>query len=234
MDDETKSKDRKGALNDRRRIHIIHLNSSIYHYRYGHLVDFDQNQSRSRCKLPGCKGFTHAFCIKCDTHLCCIQKRNCFLVHHTNKQVKAAKQTKSIKPVKRPTQTKAKKKVQSEAAQKMRRVQYGTRNGSRRTSIRKQNALPTILKTTVSTNMNGRPKKVQWKSELCETLIFHDETSNQEIDKPAKVRGSFMPSIHDSNDSIANSVSPQRQSRRKTKHQVKANSDQLEFIVMEN
>lgn len=213
MDDVTKSKDRKGALNDRRWIHFIHLNSSIYHYRYGHLVDFDQNKSRSRCKLPGCKGFTHAFCIKCDTHLCCIQNRNCFLVHHTNKQVKAAKQTKSIKTVKRPTQTKAKKKVRSDAVQQMRRVKSGTRSSFRRTSTRKQNALPSILKTTISTvdstNMNGRPKNVQWKSELCKTLVFHDDSNDH---------------IHDS--------SPQRQSRRKTKHEVKANSEELEFFIM--
>lgn len=51
----------------------------------------DQKDSRSRCKITGCRGFTHIFCTKCDLHLCITSKRNCFYKYHdqqkqTNKQ----------------------------------------------------------------------------------------------------------------------------------------------------
>ncbi|KAK3889423.1 hypothetical protein Pcinc_006587 [Petrolisthes cinctipes] len=39
--------------------------------------------SRAKCKLPGCNGKVHMTCIKCNVHLCCDTKRNCFLTFHT-------------------------------------------------------------------------------------------------------------------------------------------------------
>lgn len=63
----------------------------------GHWVEFDGNHSRSRCKLPGCKGFTHIFCTKCEVHLCCMPGRNCFRDYH---EVKPVKQVKRMTPKK--------------------------------------------------------------------------------------------------------------------------------------
>lgn len=46
-----------------------------------HWLKFDDKKSRSRCKLDGCDGFTHAYCTKCDTHFCFTSTRNCFQYH---------------------------------------------------------------------------------------------------------------------------------------------------------
>lgn len=48
----------------------------------GHWAVFDNKNSRSRCKLPGCVLFTHAFCVRCDIHLCCSKNHNCFRSFH--------------------------------------------------------------------------------------------------------------------------------------------------------
>ena len=47
----------------------------------GHLPAVSDN--RKLCKLPGCKGKVNYFCIKCNVHLCCNNKQNCFLIFHT-------------------------------------------------------------------------------------------------------------------------------------------------------
>ena len=47
----------------------------------GHLPAISDN--RQACKLPGCKGKINYFCIKCNVHLCCNNKQNCFLIFHT-------------------------------------------------------------------------------------------------------------------------------------------------------
>ena len=46
----------------------------------GHLPAVSDN--RKLCKLPGCKGKVNYFCIKCNVHLCCNNKQNCFLIFH--------------------------------------------------------------------------------------------------------------------------------------------------------
>lgn len=38
---------------------------------------------RGTCKMPGCKGKVSMSCMKCEVHLCCESKRNCFLDFHT-------------------------------------------------------------------------------------------------------------------------------------------------------
>ena len=47
----------------------------------GHLPAVSDN--RKLCKLPGCKGKVNYFYIKCNVHLCCNNKQNCFLIFHT-------------------------------------------------------------------------------------------------------------------------------------------------------
>lgn len=42
----------------------------------------DGKKSRSRCKMPGCTGFTHIFCTKCHFSLCITSTRNCFYAFH--------------------------------------------------------------------------------------------------------------------------------------------------------
>ena len=37
--------------------------------------------NRHRCAL--CKRLTNMYCIKCNVHLCCHRKRNCFTPFHT-------------------------------------------------------------------------------------------------------------------------------------------------------
>ena len=41
------------------------------------------SDNRKFCKLPGCKEKVNYFCIKCNVHLCCNNKQNCFLIFHT-------------------------------------------------------------------------------------------------------------------------------------------------------
>ena len=36
------------------------------------------SNTRQRCKIPGCKGFSFIFCEKCKVHLCLNKNKNCF------------------------------------------------------------------------------------------------------------------------------------------------------------
>lgn len=186
-----------------------------------HWVEFDGKPSRSRCKLSGCDGFTHVICRKCDVHLCCKPNRNCFQNFHTKNQMgieKQKKSTKSMNQLKKMTPKNSGSQAKI-AKRNMRRAQYiDTPSGIERATTASQNIPSPILKnvksTMSSTRKNGA-KKVQWKPILCQEFVFSNASSIQEVN-------------------IVNSVSPQHQSRRKTKHQVKANSDELEFIEINN
>lgn len=46
-----------------------------------HWLQFDDQKSRSRCKLDGCDGFTHGYCTICEIHFCYTSTRNCFQSH---------------------------------------------------------------------------------------------------------------------------------------------------------
>ncbi|XP_045107338.1 piggyBac transposable element-derived protein 3-like [Portunus trituberculatus] len=46
----------------------------------GHFPAVSAN--RETCKLPGCKSKVRMHCLKCSVHLCCDQKKNCFLEFH--------------------------------------------------------------------------------------------------------------------------------------------------------
>lgn len=48
-----------------------------------HWLEFDDSNSRSLCKLPGCRMLTHSFCSKCNIHLCFNRNRNCFRRYHS-------------------------------------------------------------------------------------------------------------------------------------------------------
>lgn len=61
---------------------------------FEHWPLLDKNQSRSRCKKAGCDGFTHIFCLICETHYCITSTRNCFAFHDQHEQ----------KPQRRPKQ----------------------------------------------------------------------------------------------------------------------------------
>ncbi|KAE9523298.1 hypothetical protein AGLY_016246 [Aphis glycines] len=41
------------------------------------------NQKKTRCKKPGCKGFTFSKCGKCNVSLCCGKRLECFTLWHT-------------------------------------------------------------------------------------------------------------------------------------------------------
>lgn len=49
----------------------------------GHLPEFDNKQSATRCKNESCSSRTHIFCIKCGVHLCTTKGRSCFKEFHT-------------------------------------------------------------------------------------------------------------------------------------------------------
>jgi len=50
---------------------------------YGHFPEYDDRTEAVRCKVEGCKGRTHVYCLKCKCHLCFTKKNNCFLKFHT-------------------------------------------------------------------------------------------------------------------------------------------------------
>ena len=50
--------------------------------KIGHFALF--SDYRATCKLPGCKGKVFAYCVKCEVHLCCSKKKNCFYQFHTS------------------------------------------------------------------------------------------------------------------------------------------------------
>jgi hypothetical protein len=41
------------------------------------------HQKKTRCKRPGCKGFTFSKCGKCNVSLCCGKGLECFTQWHT-------------------------------------------------------------------------------------------------------------------------------------------------------
>lgn len=45
-------------------------------------IQNDRKNSRTQCILLGCNHLTHAFCTKCQVHLCFNQNRNCFRLFH--------------------------------------------------------------------------------------------------------------------------------------------------------
>lgn len=49
---------------------------------FDHWLIYDDNHSRSICKMPGCVMLTHSFCTKCKIHLCFKKERNCFRKYH--------------------------------------------------------------------------------------------------------------------------------------------------------
>lgn len=49
-----------------------------------HMPYYDNKLSASRCKSPDCKQLTHAYCGRCQKHLCFNRKRNCFQAYHGN------------------------------------------------------------------------------------------------------------------------------------------------------
>lgn len=60
----------------------VNKNKDLRYDGKNHWVIYDDKNSRSRCKLPTCKFFSHLYCQKCDTHLCLTSKRNCFYKYH--------------------------------------------------------------------------------------------------------------------------------------------------------
>lgn len=44
----------------------------------------NQNDKKTRCKNPGCKGFTFIICSKCQVSLCCGKGLTCFVKWHTS------------------------------------------------------------------------------------------------------------------------------------------------------
>lgn len=51
--------------------------------RLDHIDHFPQwNEKRTRCKLPGCNGYTFVSCSKCNSFLCFNKDKNCFVLYH--------------------------------------------------------------------------------------------------------------------------------------------------------
>lgn len=207
----------------------------------GHWVEFDKKKSRSRCRLPGCKSSTHAFCTKCSVHLCCNLNHNCFRAFHIpdkeKKQLNKAQPVKLVKPtrpVKQPIQMAPKKsgpKCADFAKRNTYRRQCNSKlGGSKAVTIAIQDTPHSILKTaksTIKATRQTRCRKMQWKPDLFEDSVFSNASSNQDVGESASYVGNLAST---QGGDMANSVLTQRQSRRKTKHQIKSNSDEVEFI----
>lgn len=69
--------------------------SNILYDDIGLWVEFDNKISRSRCKLPGCRNSTHAFCGKCEIHICCSTSRNCHRAFHVKPIIRQSSQIES-------------------------------------------------------------------------------------------------------------------------------------------
>lgn len=127
-----------------------------------HWVKFDKKHSRSRCKMSGCKNFTHAFCTKCEIHLCCSVNHNCFLAYHVpasaKAQVKPPRTVKVMHPVKQPKRNSPKK----------------------TTTVSSSEGTPKIAKPI--------RKKVHWKRNLCQVYEYLSETAVEEDDNVPKIR----------------------------------------------
>lgn len=50
--------------------------------RIDHWPEYDEKESRSNCKMDGCKSLTNVYCMKCKVHLCLRKSKNCFLPFH--------------------------------------------------------------------------------------------------------------------------------------------------------
>lgn len=207
---------------------------------FNHWVEFDRKPSRSRCKFFGCKNFTHAYCCKCDVHLCCSVNHNCFRAFHTPlKSVKSAKTAKLVKqpkqmesadPVKRPKLVTKEKLVKLVMPMKSFDPTNDSQPGTSHSTLITNHDEPTsILKTskpTMNSNHKNVAKKVQWKpdSELCQ-YESSNPPSNFGVSNVGKIRVVDLKKLQ------YNYVLCQRENRRKTQHQVKSlPTDELEFI----
>lgn len=202
-----------------------------------HWVEFDTKSSRSRCKLNGCDGFTHAFCTKCKVHLCCFVNRNCFHTYHQSES-----RQKITKPVKQPNQITLKNRGSKQTIINKRslysgsnHIQNGTRTpkttGQDTSSVHEhtrkaaKSSKITSVESTMESTQKELQKKVHWKPKLCEEFVYSGESSfespTEKIGTAAKLYVVDLPSIQ----------STKRQDRRKTKHQVRAIGDEdIEFI----
>lgn len=164
---------------------------------YDHWIEFDKKPSRSRCKLTGCKNFTHAFCTKCEINLCCSLNRNCFrFFHKAKEQVNKAKQVKPMKSVKSAKAVKQpKQKVPRNRESKQADIAKSNSNlvqsknhevGTKTSKIVSQSAPPSILKTSKSsmkpTSKNGC-RNLKWKPKLCQIFRYQSESPNEEVAK---------------------------------------------------
>lgn len=137
----------------------------------------------------------------------------------------SSRDVKSIKTLKQTSRMTAKNISSGQAKKNSRDVQFDRTRFDKESATNDQNTPPSILKIANSTRTNGGAKKVQWKPNLYQKFIYDDTSSNQV--KASGIRVVDLASLQDSK--MVNSASLQRQNRRKTKHEVKANSDDLEF-----
>lgn len=66
-------------------------NARLARIRYdgiGHLPKAEKNKNvKHRCKLEHCESRAHIFCVKCEVHLCCSIKNDCFYEFHIKKKI---------------------------------------------------------------------------------------------------------------------------------------------------
>lgn len=204
--------------------------------KFDHWVDFDKKNSRSRCKFTGCDGFTHAYCTKCEIHLCCSVNRNCYREFHkpegVRKQAKLTKLLKKKNPassakIGNKTETKSRKSKRADD-NKESNISNRLRSATKMENVTGEAASKSMPESSMSTlKENGvhKPKKVL-RSPNHPDLIF---SSNRSAGANPNIPTVSMECLQSSQTAAGGSL--QRRSRRKSKHQVKEiGEEDLKFI----
>lgn len=85
IDDKPNNNKRKRSAKDKsKKQQEKRPKKKIRYDRHDHLPHYDSKDAATRCKNEKCKYSTHVYCSKCNVHLCCTIKRNCFTEFHTN------------------------------------------------------------------------------------------------------------------------------------------------------
>ncbi|XP_031625438.1 uncharacterized protein LOC116342086 [Contarinia nasturtii] len=166
----------------------------IRYDNYNHWVEFDKKYSRTRCKMDGCKKSTHAFCTKCEIHLCSSVNYNCFRSFHT---LKKEEKVNVKKTVKQPKQMRLKntgaKPVDNTKRSSHRRKSINNRSGSRIVTSPNTPRFKTNIDNLTHKNPSNKAHR---KQDPCQEFGYLSEPSDEEDAETPKIRFVNFTSIH--------------------------------------
>lgn len=165
---------------------------------FDHWLIYDDNNSRSICKMPGCVMLTHAFCTKCKIHLCFKKERNCFRKYHFPTDQTTYVNSRSLNNAP-PGKVAATKRAFQRGRREMTQVEGIPINQNRRMrrdvsnnsgeAQNDPNSLKKVVATKTTQNKNRRVKKQSSKIMLFpNTRLLRNRVIN--LDHAASSRGS--------------------------------------------